>query len=207
MAHSPPASQQEPSMPPALPSPSANAAGSPLISNSTDDPAIAQVVHSLKHNHDMVKGIGISGSGLAGVVSALSAIEAQLAELGDPADTDKLEKAQDQSIGGVGVNIVTAAAAGSEAEPAVGATDGRPSDLKLAIGALQQIHKHEAVHGAAHLGNVAFVGVEPDRRAFWFDLERTSFPPESELVDKPKREIKGFKARRGKRFGVRLIGE
>nr|KAJ3422853.1 hypothetical protein HK105_005937 [Polyrhizophydium stewartii] len=161
MAHSPPASQQEPSMPPALPSPSANAAGSPLISNNIDDPAIAQVVHSLKHNHDIIKGISISGSDLAGVASALSAIEAQLAELGDPADTEKLKKAR------------------SEAKPAVGATDGRPSDLKLAIGALQQIHEHEAVHGDAYLGNVAFVGVEPDRRAFWFDLERTSFPPET----------------------------
>ncbi|KAL2911332.1 hypothetical protein HK105_209221 [Polyrhizophydium stewartii] len=113
----------------------------------------------------------------------------------------------DQSISGVGGNIATAAAAGSEAEPAVGATDGRPSDLKLAIGALQQIHEHEAVHGDAHLGNVAFVGVEPHRRAFWFDLARTSFPPKSELVDKPKREIKGFKARWRKRFGVRLVGE
>ncbi|KAL2918941.1 hypothetical protein HK105_201209 [Polyrhizophydium stewartii] len=98
----------------------------------------------------------------------------------------------DQSIGGVGGNIATVAAAGSEAEPAVGATDGRPSDLKLAISALQQIHEHEAVHGDAHLGNVAFVGVEPHRRAFWFDLERTWFPDSAELKDLQTNEIEDF---------------
>ncbi|KAL2918940.1 hypothetical protein HK105_201208, partial [Polyrhizophydium stewartii] len=65
-------------------------------------------------------------------------------------------------------------------------------DLKLAIAALQQIHEHKAVHGDAHLGNVAFVVTESKRRAFWFDLERTWFPDSAELKDLQTNEIEDF---------------
>ncbi|KAL2918943.1 hypothetical protein HK105_201211 [Polyrhizophydium stewartii] len=98
----------------------------------------------------------------------------------------------DQSIGGVGGDISIAAAACSEDKPLVGPTDGRLSDLKLAIAALQQIHEHKAVHGDAHLGNVAFVVTESKRRAFWFDLERTWFPDSAELKDLQTNEIEDF---------------
>ncbi|KAL2912947.1 hypothetical protein HK105_207513 [Polyrhizophydium stewartii] len=52
----------------------------------------------------------------------------------------------------------------------------RPEDKQLALDALKQIHACGAVHGDAHLGNLAFVGTGESRRAFWFDLERTTFP-------------------------------
>ncbi|KAL2919406.1 hypothetical protein HK105_201051 [Polyrhizophydium stewartii] len=49
-------------------------------------------------------------------------------------------------------------------------------DKQLAIEALKEIHNAGALHGDVHAGNVAFAGVGDSRRAFWIDLERTTFP-------------------------------
>ncbi|KAL2912605.1 hypothetical protein HK105_207913 [Polyrhizophydium stewartii] len=48
----------------------------------------------------------------------------------------------------------------------------RPDDKKLALGALEAIHACDAVHGDAHMGNLAFVDTPSGRRAFWFDLAK-----------------------------------
>ncbi|KAL2913472.1 hypothetical protein HK105_207085 [Polyrhizophydium stewartii] len=72
------------------------------------------------------------------------------------------------------------------------ALDKLTDDNRLrALEALNDIHSIGALHGDAHLGNVAITDAGGQTRAFWFDLEHMTFPTEN-LEEKQEKEKQQF---------------